>query len=254
MTTIERIGRTEFLQCALRETEAFMAAIDAGTCFVVEGWLDRDPLLELRDNASRFAASRPPSWHAALDGVPDFHRIIDDYPKSWVKSRMHGFYFHRFNGNAELFDQHREIFRVKHLLAGEPEDAFMDTVPSDGVIARIVCNHYPRGGGFLAEHRDPPSQFGRIQTLVQASVPGLDFHEGGLFLRGEDDHEPVWLDPHSTMGDMFVFAPAIRYGVAPIDPDVALDWERLDGRWMIIPVLIRSDHDPRDEAGSQRPA
>jgi hypothetical protein len=243
VVAIERISREELLQRVLHETGAFLAAIASPTVFVVERFYAPERVRAFRALAGARARAEPPAWHPCLDGVPDFHRIVDEYPGAWVKSRMHAHYFHRFNGNAELFAELHDVFRLKNALAGEPEDAFLDAIPSDGVIARIVSNHYPRGGGYQAEHQDPTSRFARIQTIIQASDPGVDFREGGLYVRLEEGGEPVLIDPHSRMGDLLVLSPDIRHGVAPVDPGAELDWDAADGRWMIMPILIRSDYD-----------
>jgi hypothetical protein len=44
------------------------------------------------------------------------------------------------------------------------------------------------------------------------------------------------------MGDLLVLSPDVRHGVAPVDPQAELDWDAADGRWMIMPIVIRSDH------------
>ena len=245
--SIERISRQEFLDRAFGETDAFMASIEAGAAYVVDSFYPRERVLAFRERAQRWAAAEEPSWHPCLDGVPDYHRIVDDYPGAWVKSRMHAFYLHRFNGNAELFDEFRDIFRLKNHLAGRPEDSYLETIPSDGVISRIVSNQYPRGGGYLAEHRDPTSEFARLQTIIQGSDPGEDFEQGGLYAHDDATGERLDIEPHSRMGDLMVLSPNVRHGVAPVDPGAELDWSRGDGRWMILPVIIRSDYDTDPE-------
>ena len=247
MVAIEQISREDLLDLVLRNTDAFLEALARPTVFVVREFYAPERVREFRALLRRRAQAEPPSWHACLDGVPDYHRVVDEYPGSWVKSRMHAHYFHRFNGNAELFHELHDVFRLKNALAGEPEDAFLDNAPSDGVIARIVSNHYPRGGGYQAEHKDPASRFARIQTIIQASEPGVDFQEGGLYVRVEEGGEAVPIDPHTRMGDLMVLSPDIRHGVAPVDPDAELDWDAADGRWMIMPIVIRSDHDAERE-------
>jgi hypothetical protein len=229
VVAIERISRAQLLEWVLHEA--------------VEGFYPRERVLALRAYAQRLADREPPSWHPCLDGVPDYHRIVDEYPGSWVRSRMHAHIFHRFNGNAELFSELRDVFKLKNVLAGEAEDAYLDAPPSAGVIARIAVNHYPQGGGYQAEHLDPTSRFARIQTIIQASDPGVDFKAGGLYVRVQEDADPVRIDPHTRMGDLMVLSPDIRHGVAPVDADADLDWSSPAGRWMIMPILVRSDYD-----------
>ena len=239
--TIAALSRDEFLELAYDDTDAFMRSIDDNTVYVVKRFYDRDRVLRFREFANRFRAASDPSWHPCLDDCPDYHRVNDEYPKSWVKARMRSFFFHRWNEHRDLFDQFKDVFELKNHLAGEDKDSYYDTVPSDEVISRIVSHQYPRGGGYLAEHMDPESPFALIQTIVQGSDYGRDYDSGGLYMREDEDSEPLWIDPHSEPGDLLVLSPGVRHGVAPIDPDRELDWEREDGRWMILPVVIRSD-------------
>jgi hypothetical protein len=240
-TKIETISRSDFLSFAYDETDAFLKEIDDGVAFVVQRFYDPDFVRSFRRFLASFRDSQPASWHPCLDGCPDYHRINDEYEKSWVKGRMHSYFLHRWNAHRERFDHFREIFELKNYLAGEAPDAFYNNVPSDEIISRIVTQHYPRGGGYQAEHIDPTSRFARIQTLVQASEPGKDYFEGGLFVR-EDDGEPILVDPHTALGDLMVLSPAIRHGVAPVDPGAPLGWDADDGRCTILPIIIRSDY------------
>jgi hypothetical protein len=138
-----------------------------------------------------------------------------------------------------LFD---DIFQLKSELGGFQPSEFRNTVPSDGVISRVTVQQYPRGGGGQAEHVDPTSPFARIQTLVQASQRGVDYHEGGLYVRPGDTGECIDVDQYTEMGDLVIASPAIRHGVAAVDPGKDLNWGSADGRWTIIPIIIRSDY------------
>jgi hypothetical protein len=239
---IRQVTRDEFLESVYEDTERFMDSIARNDVYIVKEFYPRDVVIGFMDVLSAFRAEREPSWHPCLDGVPDYHRINDEYPGSWVKARMHSFYFHRFNDRGALFDNFREIFELKNFLADEPPDAYLDTIPSEGVISRVVSHQYPRGGGYLAEHVDPTSRFAKLQTIIQASTLGNDFETGGLYFRTDAGADPVWVDPYSEPGDLMVLSPDVRHGVAPIDPAVDLDWSDESGRWMILPIIIRSDY------------
>jgi len=239
---IEEIERATFLELVYGRRQEFMAAIDAGLCYVVKRFYPRELILEMRDLMTRWRRETAPSWHACYDGVPDYHRVNDLYPQSYVKARMRSFYFHRFNERRALFERFKEIFELKNFLAGEPRDAYYDTVPSDKVISRLTCHQYPRGGGWLEEHVDPVSHFAKIQTLVQASDYGKDFRSGGVYYRLSPGADPIMLDERSELGDLLVLSPGVRHGVMAIDPERPLDWEADDGRWMILPIIIYSDY------------
>ncbi|MEA2784738.1 MAG: hypothetical protein QOF71_842 [Candidatus Eremiobacteraeota bacterium] len=239
---IVRITRPEFLNFAYGDTASFMSSIDRGDAFVVQSFYPRAQIEAYKTFLRGMAAVQPPAWHPCVDGVPDFHRINDEYPGSWVRARMHSFYIHRFNASRAWFEPFKDVLQLKNHLRGVAPDADYDALPSSGVISRVVAHQYPVGGGYLAEHVDPTSTFARIQTIVQASRIGADFHGGGLYYRVNDD-PAIFLDAHSDVGDLLVLSPGVPHGVAPIDPDRPLDWGLDGGRWMILPVIIRSDYD-----------
>ena len=139
MKQVREIERARFLDLVYGGRDEFMASIDAGVCYVVKRFYPRGLLLEMRALMGRWRREAPPSWHPCYDGVPDYHRINDLYPHSYVKARMRSFYFHRFNERRALFDRFKEIFEMKNFLAGAPRDAYYDTVPSQRVISRLTC-------------------------------------------------------------------------------------------------------------------
>jgi hypothetical protein len=239
--SVQIITREDFLDFAYRDTEGFMRSIAAGDAYVVKAFYPRSLIDAYRAFLRDWAVQEQPSWHPCLDGVPDYHRINDEYPESWVKARMHSFYIHRFNGNREWFAPFKEILELKNHLRNAPPDSNYDTLPSSGVISRITSHQYPIGGGYLAPHIDPKSDFALVQTIVQASDMGTDFESGGLYYCPSAS-EPVYLDQYSESGDLFVLTPDAEHGVAPVDPEKPTDWSTARGRWMILPVVIRSDY------------
>jgi hypothetical protein len=230
----------------------FLASIRRYDVYIVRSYCERESVLAFNEFLKTIRHASEPSWHPCLDGCPDYHRINDEYPKSYVRAKMHSYYFHRWNLNRRVFQHFKEVFEIKNVLSGTDKDAHYDNVPSDGVISRIVSHQYPRGGGYLQEHVDPVNPFSLIQTIIQSSDYGVDYQQGGLYIRETEIAEPVFLDPHTRMGDMVVASPDVRHAVAPIDPNIALDWSKEDGRRMILPVIIRSDYnmDPQTKPRS----
>lgn len=234
--------RQEFLDLVFGHPDDFMGSIERNDVFLVRHFFSRNLVLKFRETLRAFNRSCVASWHPCLDHCPDYHRVNNEYEKSYVKAKMHSYYFHRWNANKEFFGQFKEIFKVKNFLIGQPEDAYYDNIPSQGIISRIVCHQYPRGGGYLAEHLDPVNPFAKIQTIIQASDYGLEFEKGGLYVRETPQSEMIFIDPLAPLGDLVVASPNIRHGVAPVDPQRELDWNAEDGRWMILPIIIRSDY------------
>ena len=239
---IHLLTREEFLERIRSDSEGFLESIRRFEGYVVKQFFPQEGILRFRRFLESFSNRSAPSWHPCLDGCPDYHRIHDEYPQAYVKSKMHGYYFHRWNENRSVFDPFKEIFEIKNRLAGADKEAHYEAIPSQGVISRVVSHQYPRGGGYQAEHVDPASPFALIQTILQASRIGEDFRSGGLFFRRSKEEEPIWVDRHTQMGDLIVLSPDVQHGVAPIDSEENLDWSRTDGRWIILPVIIRSDY------------
>ena len=136
----------------------------------------------------------------------------------------------------------KEIFELKNKLAGFQGEEFMNNIPSDGVLPRINVHHYPKGGGFQAEHIDPTGPFDQIQTLIVASSQGFDFKKGGVYLREKLEGENFYLDSYTQPGDMIELSPAIPHGVEPIDPELEYSPNTNYGRWMILPLFLHSDY------------
>jgi hypothetical protein len=252
---IHAMEKAEFLERLASRPQEFLESIRGFDAYVVKRFYPPERMVEFREFLWGFSQSQPPSWHPCLEGCPDYHRINDEYPHSYVRSRMHGFYFHRWNANRRIFEQFKDLFTIKNRLAGKTKDAYWDTLPSDGVISRITIHQYPKGGGYQVEHMDPTSPFALIQTILQASCPGEDFQTGGLYFRKHEGGEIHRMDLLTQTGDLIVLSPQIRHGVAPIDPGEKLDWSRPDGRWIILPVIIRSDYttDPRAKPREAHP-
>lgn len=240
---VNQISRNEFLEYFRDDLEGFMAKIAAPEAFVVKQFYDRAFILNLRAEMFRRGLETEPSWHKLEDDCPDYHRIHDDYPQAHVKSKMHAFYLHGwYEHNRDIFEAFKEIFAIKNVLGGHPEDAFIANKPSDGVVARVLIHNYPSGGGYQEEHIDPVADFAKLQTLVAASQYGEDFFEGGLYAKSTPEGERNYIDPMTEPGDLMLISPGIRHGVAPVDPESAYDWHSNSGRWIMMPIMLHSDY------------
>lgn len=240
---VNKISRAEFVEMFRDDREGFMRRIDAPEAFVVKQFYDGAFVLGLRSQLFEKGLQTEPSWHPLKDDCPDYHRVHDNYPQAHVKSRMHAFYLHGwYEQNRAVFDAFGEIFRMKNVLGGHEETAFLHNRPRDGVVARVLVHHYPCGGGGQEEHIDPVADFAKLQTLIAASQYGTDFREGGLYARRDADDRRNFIDPHAEPGDLMLLSPGIRHGVAPIDPDKAYDWRLEAGRWIIMPIMLYSDY------------
>jgi hypothetical protein len=244
---VRNLSKEEFFNLAYQDTLRFMDIIEAPEAIVVKQLYDPEDILRVREEVFQGGLLTEPSWHPCFDGVPDFHRLHDNYPKAYVKGKFHAFYYHGFyEKNSELFKKFEEIFHLKNFLAGYDKNAYLNNIPSQGQIARVNIHNYPKGGGYQAEHIDPVSKFALIQTLVVASKMGEDYMEGGLYVRSSKDSEPFYLDSQTEIGDLMVVSPGVYHGVDYIDPTQEYEWRINQGRWIIMPIIINSDYPHED--------
>jgi hypothetical protein len=244
---ITSLDKADYLQMVYENKDVFLKRIHAPEAFIVREFYDPREILSLRKRIFDSAELSEPSWHPLLDDCPDYHRLHDNYANAYVKSKMHSFYFHGWHKeNEKLFSFFREIFDMKNFLAGFERDAFITNIPSNGQVARVNFQNYPVGGGHLAEHVDPISKFALVQTLIQASAWGGDFTSGGLYAKGQEGGDKLYLDPLTSPGDLVVLSPAIPHGVEAIDPQEHYEWKANRGKWTILPIIVNSDY-PRPD-------
>jgi hypothetical protein len=240
---VTEISRRDFIDMVYLKAGEFMERINSPEAFVVKAFYDSRSIRDFRDAAFQTGLTSEASWHPLHNDCPDYHRLHDNYPKAYVKQKMHAFYYHNwYSRNKNKFDFFAEIFSIKNFLAGLPEQEFLGNIPSDGFVPRINIHHYPRGGGYQAEHIDPVGKHAQIQTLVAASEFGKDYSSGGVFARSAAGDKKAYADPHMEIGDMLVMSPGIHHGVDPVDPELPYEWRTNDGRWMILPLIVGSDY------------
>jgi hypothetical protein len=245
---INEIGKSEFLNLVYQRSGDFVRRVNEPQAFVVKCFYAAAEIVNFRNAVFESGRASEPGWHPLLDGCPDYHRLHDNYPRAYVKQKMHGFYHHGWYGhNRPKFDFFSEIFRIKNFLGGYAETEFLKNIPSDEFIARINVHHYPRGGGYQAEHIDPIGKHAHIQTLIAASQIGVDYRQGGIYARTAPGVERVYFDALLMPGDLLVMSPGIPHGVDFIDPEAPYSWQTNDGRWMILPIIVSSDY-PNPEA------
>ena len=242
---ITEISKNYFLDQVYTNTDNFLSRIESPEIFIVKNFYAKKDILNYRNEAHMKGLETPDSWHPCLDQCPDYHRIHNNYPKAHVKAIMHAYYNHGYyESNNALFNFFSEIFDIKNYLADEPKGSFLKNIPSELLIARVNLHNYPKGGGYQESHIDPVSRFAKIQTIVIASEYGKDFTSGGVYAEADKKY---YVDPFTEIGDLVVLSPGITHGVEAIDPEVeSINWKENSGRWMIMPIIIHSDYDSKD--------
>jgi hypothetical protein len=120
---IHTITRKDLLDLVYRRKEEFLASIRRSDAYIVRSYYGREKVLAFNEFLKKMRHASEPSWYPCLDGCPDYHRINDEYPKSYVRARMHSYYFHRWNPNRGVFQDFKEVFEIKNVLSGTDKDA-----------------------------------------------------------------------------------------------------------------------------------
>jgi hypothetical protein len=98
-------------------------------------------------------------------------------------------------------------------------------------------HHYPRGGGFMATHKDTHfpqvigAQIGKpfYQVCVLLSRKNTDFFTGGGVIY-DNEKQKIDLETEGGFGSLILFDGRTYHGVEDVDLDQVIDFSRADGR------------------------
>lgn len=243
---IKKISKNDFFKI---NPKLIKRNVDSKVVYLVKNVIEREIILDIRNDISSWSKSEAEKWMALDQDCTNFHRVNDCYEKSYVKTKAHTFYY-----NLWLKESYKmkmfflNVFEFKSKISDFKSLDYLNNTPKDGFVSRVIVHHYPVGGGFMEEHKDPINVYNPIQTIIQASEKGLDYNTGGLYIRDDDSEEEIFIDDDFKIGDMLVFQPHIFHGVKPIDEDEVTDWEIRKGRYLIIPLSLRSDYMKNEES------
>lgn len=238
---LERIDGTTYKDGVLRvpvSDEELLALIEERKVIVLKHAFDRDAMTRIKDGCVQFAREHEPENPEIKPGVPNFYRIDDDPPKSQVKRICRSFAL--FYWNDYDFGGERPYLQalagLRNRLAGLHEGFAFERV-EEGQLSIPSIVHYPRGGGYLQTHEDPPSKQRAVVTAILSEL-GSEYKSGGLFVDDPKTGERVLLDSELEVGDVYLINPAITHGVAPVDPGEPREFDSADGRWMMFSALV----------------
>lgn len=213
---------------------AMISSLYAGDAWILRGAFSREWINELRRRCIDWTRSRPSSFHKMVDGVPDFHRMIDaDTGKKYAFGLCkHAAYFFRWNDDPlTLWPEITRVWRPIKAVMGLEPTTYEQNLPSDGATDRVQVVRYPPGIGYLEPHQDP-SEDQRCYISGYMSKRGRDFEGGGFYFVGKND-EVVDAEEHFEVGDVCIGYATVAHGVAPCDRGKAADWSGTDGRWFL---------------------
>lgn len=195
-----------------------------------------NPSLDRKHDADDAEALRNPLQKVVVGGLTGINNC----------ARLIRTFFLPLSG-PDLYGSHdifRRLARFRNLLCNEPENFAIDQ-DERGLWTASRIHHYPRGGGFMAEHSDfgtavaaADAGFDRFaQVILIISQKGLDFHTGGAFIRRGNDR--FFYEDACVSGDIVVYDGRIRHGVADIDAHEPFQFDSIQGRLVGFATLYK---------------
>lgn len=208
--------------------------------YVFKGVVETQVIDRIVDYLKCVGRSSFPAYHPLVEGCPNFHRIIQNDRRAFVKSLCHQFLFHPWNQDVfNVFEKMRPIYFLKNSIGGFEKDEFLNATPKAGHISRIGFTCYPRGGGMIKRHADPVGRHQLTVPVLQMSCKGEDYRIGGGYSIDEYG-EVIDTDALMEKGDVLFFNAEVIHGVAPVDPNEELDWLSFRGRWSMLASTIKT--------------
>ena len=208
--------------------------------YVIQGFSDTALIDDMKRYLHNIGTHSLPSYQPLEEGRPDFHRVVDNDERSYVKGIFHQYSFHPWNQNIfDLHNRFRKLYHIKNQTSNL-DDAHYLYGPYTDFVPRIGFHHYPVGGGYLTTHADPVGEHQVAVPTLQMSQKGRDFTTGGLFyVDGLGNKQ--YVDDLSECGDVVLFNAETIHGVDPIDPDEpGTQWRDIRGRWMLLAAIVRT--------------
>lgn len=206
-----------------------------GDVFILRNAFPSEFMRELKAKTVAWTRSREQSFHQMVDGVPDFHRMIDieTGKKYALEGCKHSAYFFRWNDDPlNIWPAITERWAIIKMALGLKADEYEANLPSSGrPVDRIQVVRYPPSIGFLEPHQDPPENQ-RCFISGYMSKRGSDYQGGGFYGVDENDRM-VDLEGQIEIGDMAIGYATVCHGVAPCDRGRVPDWTAADGRWFL---------------------
>lgn len=217
-----------------------------GEAFILKKCATKNLKKVMLDLTDYYIRTKKPSFHKMLDGVPNFHRMIDkEITKKYsLFTIKHSFYFYNWNIKSKLEKKLKNgayyHWRYIKFLAGNSKTKYEHNIPSDGQIDRLQIVRYPSGGGQLKDHVDARKNQ-RVVSGIVMSKRGIDYKKGGFYFKSSKNKK-LNIENKIDEGDAVIFYGSLIHGVEPVDPNKKLSWKSKKGRWFLGMFVNDSDH------------
>jgi hypothetical protein len=202
---------------------------------------NREKLISLRHYLIGVMGGSLPAYYPIEEGCANFFRLNFDDPRSKVPTKSVQFNFFPWNQDFfAIFDSYGLLFEIRNeanKLIFNCEE--LSDPSSEGLIHRLAVQYYPAGGGYLSGHSDPIGAHQVYIANIVMSEFGVDYSDGGLFIKENEGGEKVYVEREGGIGDVVLFRADLIHGVDPIN--VLDEFNPLSGkgRWMLLSALTK---------------
>jgi len=214
-----------------------------GDAYVIKNTFNPEFLQNLKEKTFEWGQKTESSFHKCIEGTPNFNRRIDESLRGQYNSKSiwHQHLFYRWNGDVfGLFEPIYDKWKIMKQFWGLEPEEYVNNTPKDGIVDRIHIYRYPHGGGYLDTHSDP-YKFQKTIMVVKMSEKGKEYETGGLYFI-DKNNDKVSLEDSIDVGDMYFTFPTVLHGVDAIDPNKDVNWDSIEGRWILGFYSMNSDH------------
>ena len=228
-----KISFQEYKNRILNKDSDLIKSLFYGDIYIVQGAYDKKLLEKISLEVHSWGTTTKDTYHQIKEGVPNFHRIINEDGKFYAKSKWHGYYFFNFNDNPwDIFELVKEKYFLNEKIEGTEKYARFDNKPNEKYVTRVWLVNYNQGGGYIETHNHTPESY-FLSNIAIMSEKGKHYNSGGIYFIDKRANK-IFIDDQVEVGDYIAFYRKQVHGVDPIDPEIKTDWKSDKGRWVLI--------------------
>ena len=242
------VDYSEFRDQVFSQEDSFVKALCLnlyqGDCYLIKNAFSRKFCQNLVHKCYEWSLKQESCFHKMLEGVPDFHRNIDESVSVnyAIRAIKHSCYFFPWNDDPlNIFPIIWDYWSLFKYLGGYPKNAYEQNTPKDGIVDRIQMVCYPPRTGNLETHIDPRKNQ-RVIVGVFLSTRGESYQTGGFYAVDKNGQE-VDLESRIETGDIFFSYPTVLHGVKMVDQESQTsEYSPSSGRWFLGLYSNDTDH------------
>ena len=246
------------------EVDRIRQRLDEETYAIVRGVFDVSKVMEIRENIKRNLDQANDIKHDPRDlasAKKNMQKLLVGGSTSGSPRFVRKYYNPLFN--EDVYSAHsilKKLIEFRNLIYGKSRDFALYSV-QEGAWSCPMIAHYPRGGGFMAQHRDARAHTNAVdlgmdrfvQVILIMSEKGKDFISGGAYIVKND--ERIYYEDECRIGDVVMYDGRNQHGVEEIDALERLDLNSPEGRYIAMAPLFKelNSFDELIEVGKRIP-